>query len=82
MVELSVCIGTACHLRGSYNVVQTFQQQIEHAGLHDKIEFKTAFCMRECQCEGVAVSVNGQHYSVTAGQAREFFKTTVLPLVQ
>ena len=29
MIEVNVCIGTACHLRGSYNVVQTFQQMIE-----------------------------------------------------
>ena len=82
MVELNVCIGTACHLRGSYNVLQAFQQQIEQLQLHDKIDFKTSFCMRMCQQEGVAVSVNGQSYSVPADRAREFFRTTVLPLTK
>lgn len=82
MVELNVCIGTACHLRGAYNVLQTFQQQIEQLRLHDKIDFKTSFCMRMCQQEGVAVSVNGQAYSIPADSAREFFRTTVLPLTK
>lgn len=82
MVELNVCIGTACHLRGAYNVLQTFQQQIEQLQLHDKIDFKTSFCMRMCQQEGVAVSVNGQAYSIPADSAREFFRTTVLPLTE
>ncbi len=82
MVEVNVCIGTACHLRGSYNVVQAFQQQIEQNSLHEKVDFKTSFCMRECHGQGVAVSVNGQHYSVEAGKAREFFCSTVLPLAE
>lgn len=82
MVELNVCIGTACHLRGAYNVLQTFQQQMEQLQLHDKIDFKTSFCMRMCQQEGVAVSVNGQAYSIPADSAREFFRTTVLPLTK
>ena len=38
--------------------------------------------MRECHGEGVAVSVNGQHYSVESGKAREFFCSTVLPLAE
>lgn len=82
MIEVNVCIGTACHLRGSYNVVQTFQQMIEQHRLHDKLDFKTSFCLKECQNEGVAVSVDGKHYSVPSSGAREFFKTTILPLVQ
>lgn len=82
MVEINVCIGTACHLRGSYNVVQTFQQQIEHNGLHDKIELKTSFCMGDCQGVGVAVSVNGQHHNIEAVQAGEFFHSVILPLVR
>jgi NADH:ubiquinone oxidoreductase subunit E len=39
MVELTVCIGSACYLKGSYNVIQTFQQIIEEKSLHDRISF-------------------------------------------
>lgn len=80
MVELSVCIGSACHLRGSYNVIQVFQQMIEENSLHDKVVLKSAFCMRECDKNGVTVSVNEQTYNVSAESARDFFKSTVMPI--
>ncbi len=82
MVEVSVCIGSSCHLKGSYNVIQTIQQMIEEEKLHDKVEFKATFCMRQCSGNGVAVSVNGQPHSVSADAARDFFKTTILPLAK
>lgn len=81
MTELCVCIGTSCHLRGSYNVIQTFQQLIEDRALHEKIMLKSSFCMRECQGTGVQVSVNGQPYSVEPEAAGTFFKSVVLPTV-
>lgn len=37
MVEVKVCIGTSCHLHGSYNVMMSFKQLIEEYNLHDKI---------------------------------------------
>jgi len=53
MLELSVCIGSSCHLKGSYNIIQLFQQMMEEYALHDKIDFKANFCMKECQGGGV-----------------------------
>ena len=79
MIELKVCVGSACHVRGSYNVLQTFQQMVEEEQLHDKIEIKAAFCVKNCQA-GVSVTVNDTVYSVTPEKARSFFKETVLPL--
>ena len=81
-MELSVCIGSACHLRGSYNVIQAFQQQIEKNQLHDKLELKASFCCKRCQEPGVAVLFDGKAFSVTPETANTFFKTEVLPLVQ
>ena len=78
MIEISVCIGSSCHLKGSYNVIQTLQQLIEAEGLHGKIEMKAQFCMRQCQ-NGVSVSLDGTPHSVSPETAREFFRTEVLP---
>jgi len=80
MIELKVCVGSACHVRGSYNVLQSFQQLVEDEQLHDKIEIKAAFCVKNCQM-GVSVTVNDMVYSVTPEKARSFFKDTVMPLV-
>lgn len=81
MLELSVCIGSSCHLKGSYNIIQLFQQMIEEYELHNKIEFKANFCMRECGGDGVAVSLNGTSYHIRPETAREFFKNNVIPIL-
>lgn len=78
MTELNVCIGSACHLKGSYNVIQVFQQLIEEHSLHVKLDFKGTFCMKECQNKGVSVTFDGQKYSITPEAAGEFFKNTIL----
>ena len=78
MMNLNVCIGSSCHLKGSYNVIQAFQQLIEAQGLHDKVEMKAQFCMKQCQ-KGVSVSIGDEVYSVSPENARSFFESTVLP---
>ena len=78
MVILRVCVGTSCHLKGSYNVVQSFQQLIEQENLHDQVDLQVAFCMQKCQM-GVCVSVNDEIYSVTPATARAFFRETIMP---
>lgn len=81
MLELNVCIGSSCHLKGSYNVIQAFQQSIEEEGLHDKVEMKAQFCMKQCQ-NGVSVAIGGEVHSVSPETARQFFRETVLPNVK
>ena len=81
MIELSVCIGSSCHLNGSYNIIQTFQQKIEEMSLHDKIDFKASFCMKKCRQGGVSVFLNGEKHCVTPEGAGGFFIEMVLPLV-
>lgn len=78
MVEINVCIGTSCHLNGSYNVVQTFQQLIEENSVHDKVEFNALFCMKQCNSKGVSVAVDGEKYRLEPENAREFFETKIL----
>ncbi|MDR2181372.1 MAG: (2Fe-2S) ferredoxin domain-containing protein [Treponema sp.] len=79
MVEVCVCIGSSCHIKGSYNVIQAFQQLIEEKALHDRISFKSGFCMKQCQHAGVAVSVDGVTHQVSAEKADGFFMTEILP---
>lgn len=80
MVELNVCIGSSCHLKGSYNVIQIFQQLVESRGLHDQVEMRAQFCMKQCQ-KGVSVAIGEDLYSVSPENAKNFFETTVMPLI-
>lgn len=78
MKKLSVCVGSSCHLKGSFNVIQAFQQIVEEKSLHDKLEMEAQFCMKECQ-KGVSASIDGEVFSVSPDNAREVFNETVLP---
>ena len=80
MIELNVCIGSSCYLKGSYNVIQSFQQIIEAKNLHDKVELKAQFCMKQCQL-GVSVSIGDKLYSVSPDTVESFFESTVLPML-
>lgn len=80
MVEIKVCVGSSCHVRGSYNVLQGFQQIVEEEQLHDKIEIKAAFCVKNCQA-GVSITINDTVYSVKPEQVRKFFNETIMPLI-
>lgn len=76
MTDVKVCIGTSCHLKGSYNVLMTFQQLMEEYNLYDRVALSGAFCMGNCQ-HGVSVTVNDALHSVSPESAREFFKKEI-----
>ncbi|MDR3588215.1 MAG: (2Fe-2S) ferredoxin domain-containing protein [Negativicutes bacterium] len=79
MVNIEVCIGSACHLKGSYNVINSLQQLIEEYRLTARVEVSAAFCLGHCT-EAVSVRIDsGEVQSVSGPTVREFFLTQVLP---
>lgn len=76
MVEISICIGSSCHLKGSYNLIQILQQLIEENSLHDQVEMNAQFCMKHCQ-NGVSVSIGEELFSVSPDTAHDFFNSVV-----
>jgi len=82
VIDLSVCVGSACHIKGSYNVINSFQQIIEEYKLADKVELKAIFCLGHCT-EGVSVKIDDSEvYSVSGATARKFFETEVIPKLE
>ena len=81
MINLTVCIGSSCHVKGSRQVVSELQKIIEQKGLGDKIELNETFCMGKCQ-QGVCVTVDDEFYSVSPDNVESFFTNSVLPKVE
>jgi NADH:ubiquinone oxidoreductase subunit E len=78
MVTVNVCIGSACHLKGSYNVINRFQRIIKDKGLEDKVVVKAAFCLGECT-KAVSVKVDdGPINSVNENNIDKFFESNVM----
>ena len=58
-MTITVCVGSSCHLKGSYDVLQTIKQLIAENKLDDKVELKASFCLGNCS-NGVAVTVDDE----------------------
>ena len=71
---VQVCIGSACHLKGSYDVIKSMQKFIEEENLDSRVTLKSSFCLGECS-DAVSVRVNDDPVeSVTPEQAKSFLK--------
>ena len=76
-MKITVCIGSSCHIKGSRQVVETFNRMIQEYDLKDKVELGGTFCLGQCQ-QSVCVEMEGEIFSVSPETAEEFFKTKVL----
>ena len=80
MVEVKVCVGSSCHIRGSYPVVQTFQRLIQQNGLEDVVHLRASFCLG-CCVNGIATVVNDKPVNnVGILNAAQIFTEEILPL--
>jgi NADH:ubiquinone oxidoreductase subunit E len=59
MVSVSICVGSSCHLKGSYQIIQIFQELIKKHRLENKVELKASFCLGKCT-KGVSVKIEDE----------------------
>ncbi|MDP2877372.1 MAG: [Fe-Fe] hydrogenase large subunit C-terminal domain-containing protein, partial [Holophaga sp.] len=57
-IPVSVCIGTACHLRGAQDLLKQVLKHVDDADLNEHFDIKATFCMENCD-RGPSVRVNG-----------------------
>ncbi len=76
MVNVEICIGSACYVKGSSQVVNDLNAIIKEKGWEDKIAVKGSFCMKACQNHiGLGIRINGRQIEqVTAQNAREILE--------
>lgn len=80
-MEIFVCVGSSCHLKGSKAVIDKLTDLINNNGLEGKVILKGSFCMGQCSHEGVSVKINNEIYSVTEEDIEMFFNKKILPKV-
>lgn len=71
-MRVSICIGSACHLKGSREVIQKLQTLVEENGVENQVDLNGDFCSGNC-VKGVCVTVDGALYSVKPETTEEFF---------
>lgn len=81
-MTVSVCIGSACHLRGSYDVKTTFQNLIAQHQLEDKVTLEVAFCLGHCK-DGVTIKIDDEIVTgLTKDNAEQIFNEKILSCVK
>jgi NADH:ubiquinone oxidoreductase subunit E len=63
-MEIKVCIGSACHLKGSYDVIKKIQGYLEEHKLEDRVTLKSSFCLGHCS-EAVSVQLDDKIVSMS-----------------
>lgn len=76
-MEITICIGSSCHLKGSREIVQKLEHLVTSNGLKDKVELNGSFCIGECT-KGVCVKLDGKLFSLTPAGTDQFFFEEVL----
>ena len=78
---IKVCVGSSCHLKGSYDVIEKFKEVLKKYDVEEKIELQASFCLGHCS-EGVTTMVDEQLIlNVNKGNVEEIFTKEILPKV-
>lgn len=64
-----ICVGSSCHLKGSYEIISLMKEAVSENNLQDKVELKAAFCLGRCT-SGVTIKVDDE---IVTGLSRENF---------
>ncbi|SHJ28094.1 Thioredoxin-like [2Fe-2S] ferredoxin [Dethiosulfatibacter aminovorans DSM 17477] len=76
MNEIFVCVGSACHLKGSYDVIDCFKNWIKDNELQDDFVVKASFCLGHCT-DAVSVKLGEEIYSVSPDSVEEFINQNI-----
>lgn len=76
---IQVCVGSSCHLKGSPEIVELFQNAISENNLGEAVTLVGSFCIGKCNRTGVTVQVDDDiHTGITRENFKEFFSEQVL----
>lgn len=77
-MDISICVGSSCHLKGSYTIIHEFQRLIKQYNLGEKVNLNASFCLGHCT-QGVTVKIDdGFAEGVSTDNVEEIFKKYVL----
>lgn len=95
MIAIKVCVGSSCHLKGSYAVIEEMKRVLKKYDVEDLVDLQASFCLGHCAkgvtvaCADVEPATNGPQvertengfilHSVNAENVEQLFATEVYP---
>ena len=81
-MTVSICIGSSCHLKGSYDVKTIFQELIDLYKLKDDVSLEVAFCLGHCK-DGVTIKIDDEIITgLTKNNAETIFSERILNVLK
>lgn len=79
-MNINICVGSSCHIKGSYDIIQLMKEAIAKEKLEDKINLSAAFCLGRCtDGDGVSVKIDDEIIcGVSKDNFDDFFEKNVL----
>jgi len=80
--NLFLCMGSACHQLGVYEVLPKLQELIQTHNLEDVIELKGSFCLETCS-HGIVMRFNDQSFiDISPQNVEKIFVGEILPAIR
>lgn len=80
--ELFLCMGSACHQLGVYEVLPVILRLLKMHELEATVELKGAFCLGPCRRGIVMQYKEHQFVDITADNAERIFVEEILPCLK
>ncbi|MDP2854951.1 MAG: [FeFe] hydrogenase, group A [Smithellaceae bacterium] len=81
VVDVGVCIGTNCYIKGSWKLLEGLSAELRRRGLADRFRVKARFCTGQCE-GGPNVAIGNKIISVDhLDQAGAFIDVHLMPLI-
>jgi NADH:ubiquinone oxidoreductase subunit E len=78
VIKIYICVGSSCHLKGSYYIINTLESLIKEYNLKDKVEINASFCLGQCT-KGVAMKVDDEPVdNVNVANVRQIFEKYIM----
>lgn len=78
MVVISICIGSACHLKGAHGVLNAFAALLQKYQVQGTVDIEGSFCQGHCT-EGVVIKIDDEIITnVAKEKVHEIFTQKVL----
>lgn len=79
---VKICVGSSCHLKNSYGVIEELKKLVKARNLENQIELQASFCLGHCE-SGVAIDCDDTIiHGLNENNVEEVFQNQILPLVK
>ncbi|MGL4335541.1 MAG: (2Fe-2S) ferredoxin domain-containing protein [Turicibacter sp.] len=78
MKVIKICVGSSCHLKGSYEVIHRFQELLKEYQLEEEIELRAAFCLGQCTKAVSVMLPSGEVIAVSPDEVKQVLQDRIM----